>query len=89
MRLLTMSTGETNKLSLAPAAVAVRPLFFTAVILPGFAGDHMRSRPAELDSTYRRPFAKPVNPMERPTDLTTSAVPLEPAQEPVPGAIPA
>jgi hypothetical protein len=84
-----MGTGETNKISLAPAPVIVTPLFFTAVVGVGGAGDHARSRPADLASTYRPRFAKPVSPTERPTELTTSAVPLQPARKPVPAAIPA
>ena len=38
------------RLSLAPAAVTAKPRFFSAVVHPGSAGHHARSRPAELEA---------------------------------------
>ena len=84
-----MATAETNRLALAAGARSVRPRLFAAITVSSNGLGHSRSRPAALDGTYRPNFDKPVAPTELPTELTTTSIPLEPAREPVPGAIPA
>jgi hypothetical protein len=83
-----MGTGETNTLSLTPISMAVRPRIYAAVIRYGAEVGHSRSTPAGLDGTYRPGSVKPVAPTEKPRELTTTGVPMEPAREPVPGATP-
>jgi hypothetical protein len=84
-----MSTGTTNKIPLTPVCVLTRARIYGTAVQVVFEIGHTRSRPAEIDSTLRPNFVKPVGSTEKPTAVTTTALPLEPAQEPVPGAIPA
>jgi hypothetical protein len=83
-----MSTGNTNPMRLSPAA-RITPTRVMAPHIRTLSGvGHFRSHPAELETTYRPAFEKPVAPTEKPMGVTTTALPLEPAREPVPGASP-
>lgn len=82
-------TWDTNQLMLTPVSGTVRPRLYAARISVGAEQGHSRSRPAERDTTYRPWFAKPVGPTEKPASTPPTLLPLEPAREPAPGAIPA
>jgi hypothetical protein len=86
---MPMNTWETNQLTLTPASGVVSPRLYAAKVFHGTELGHSRSRPAERDTTYRPRFAKPLAPTEKPTSPAPTVLPLEPAREPVPGAIPA
>ena len=81
-----MSTAPTNQLLLTPVAGSVRPRFFVPVVRPVTDIGHSRSLPAEPDGTYRSGFVKPATPIEKPTEVSSTASPMEPARTPVPGA---
>jgi hypothetical protein len=83
-----MNTGSTNQMVLTPIYGIVRTRIFANVPRIGVEIGHSRSLPAELDSTFRPRLVKPVAPTELPTAISTTALPLEPARAPVPGAIP-
>lgn len=83
-----MGTGAPNPLVLTPISGAVRPRVYGAVLSFGAEIGHSRSRPVGRDSTYKPRTVKPVAPTERPTEFAPTALPLEPARVPVPGAIP-
>lgn len=86
---MPMSTWDTNQLTLTPLSGVVHARLFAARISQGVELGHSRSRPAERDTTYRPGFVKPVAPIEKPVVSPPTVLPLEPAREPVPGAIPA
>src|ERR1017187_585359 len=68
-----MGTGETNTLKLTPGAKTVRPRMFVAVVINNYGLGHLRSRPTELDGTFRPRFVKPVAPTELPTQITSTS----------------
>jgi hypothetical protein len=84
-----MSTGNPNTLMLTPLSGTIRPRIYGATYRAGTAIGHSRSRPVERDSTFLPRTVKPSAPTEKPTQFASTALPLEPAREPVPGAIPA
>jgi hypothetical protein len=88
VRYLPMNTSETNAVSLTPISTIVHPRFYAAVLRYGLEVGHSRSQPAGLESTFNPASAKPVAPTEKPLELTGITPALEPAREPVPGAIP-
>ena len=88
VRYLPMNTSETNAVSLTPISTIVHPRFYAAVLRYRLEVGHSRSQPAGLESTFNPASAKPVAPTEKPLELTGITPALEPAREPVPGAIP-
>jgi hypothetical protein len=77
-----MATGETNQFTFTPPATTLRVLTMQlhVVVFPGL-GDR-RSIPAEVGGSYVPNRVKPVNPIERPTELSITATPMEAAREP-------
>jgi hypothetical protein len=85
---MSATTGTPNKLDLTPVSGTVRPRFFAGLVRTQVENGHSRSLPVGRESTFKPRFVKPVAPTERPVDTASTALPLEPARVPVPGAIP-
>ena len=81
-------TGIPNALNLTPVSGVVRAHLYAHFYRHGVNLGHSRSRPAELDSTFRPQFVKPATATERPIEAAPTVRPLEPSRVPGLGAIP-
>jgi hypothetical protein len=61
----------------------VRARTYQAVIVTEFPLGGTRSLPADIGSTRSSEKVRPASQREHPTDISISAMPLEPVQEPV------
>lgn len=82
MKGATMSTGQANRFQYALSHQSVASKMYCLVVTHVFPdGGELRSLPAEISQTGEGVRSKPAK--EHPAEPSSSAVPLEPAQEPV------